>query len=533
MRREISGESIPLEPNARSDRGQWGSKLGFVLAASGSAIGLGNIVFFGANAYKYGAGAFYLAYLLALVVVGIPMLVSELGLGSLTQQAFPQSLAKIGGRWGELAGWWGLLNAAFITMYYVTLLAWVCGMLIGSFGALWRDATPVEAFGLESMGNPHGFFFDMISSWWVVALVVLVWAVNLFIVRRGVSTIEPVVKVFVPLMWAFMLILIVRGLTLPNGVEGVYLLFTPDFELMRDPAVWQGAASQIFFSLTLGFGVMTAYASYLPRDADQVNNGLLTACLNCGFEFVAGVAIFSLLFTFAIAPNASTIAMTFFVMPQGIAAMPAGVVAFGAMFFLLMLLAGLSSSISLIEGINCAMIDKFGWPRRRTLLATGAVGLLGSVAFALPMVVDRSLAGNGTLGLSLLDLVDHWAFSHGLLIVGVVECLILGWMLPISKLREHLNRHGRFRVPAVFDWLIKLVIPGWLLWILLHSAMTKLEAGIYGHDMALDWGQALPVIAFLVWLLTTCGLAAWLTLRRGQPEPPVHEAHPAQEAHRA
>lgn len=511
-----------MEPKPRSDRGQWSSKLGFVLAASGSAIGLGNIVFFGANAYRYGAGAFYLAYLLALFVVGIPVLIGELGLGSLTHQAFPQSLRRIGGRWGELAGWWGLLNAAFITMYYITLLAWVGGMLIGSFGPLWQEATAVEAFGLDSMANPHGFFFDMISSWWVVALVVVVWAVNLFIVRRGVSTIEPVVKVFVPLMWAFMLVLIVRGLTLPNGFEGVYLLFTPDFELMREPAVWQGAASQIFFSLTLGFGVMTAYASYLPKDADQVNNGVLTACLNCGFEFLAGVAIFSLLFTFAIAPQASTIAMTFFVMPQGIAAMPFGVVAFGVLFFLLMLLAGLSSSISLIEGINCAMIDKFGWSRRRTLAATGAVGLVGSACFALPMVIDRQLAGNGTLGLSLLDLIDHWAFSHGLLLVGVVECLLLGWMLPVSKLREHLNRYGRFRVPAVFDWLIKLVIPAWLLWILGLSIWGKIETGIYGHDLALDWARSLPVIAFLVWFLGTTGLAAWLTLRKGRPEPVIH-----------
>jgi NSS family neurotransmitter:Na+ symporter len=275
---------------------------------------------------------------------------------------------------------------------------------------------------------------------------------------------------------------------------------------------------------------MTAYASYLPQDADQVNNGLLTACLNCGFEFLAGLAIFSLLFTFALAPNASTIAMTFFVMPQGIAAMPAGVVAFGALFFLLMLLAGLSSSISLVEGINCAMIDKFGWSRRKTLMATGFVGLIGSVCFALPMVVDSQLAGNGTFGLSFLDLIDHWAFSHGLLIVGVVECLILGWMLPISKLRENLNRHSRFRVPAIFDWLIKLVIPAWLLWILALSVKGKIENGIYGHAMALDWATALPVIAFLVWLFGTTSLAAWLTLRRGQPEPPIHAAEEVRSA---
>ncbi len=496
-------------------RGQWSSKLGFVLAASGSAIGLGNIVFFGANAYKYGAGAFYLAYLLALCVVGMPVLISELGLGSLTQQAFPQSLGRIAGRWGELAGWWGLLNAAFITMYYVTLLAWVCGMLAGAVGPLWKAESPVPAFAAPAMPNPAGFFFHMISTWWVVGLVVLVWVANLWIVRRGVSTIEPVVKVFVPLMWLFMIILIVRGLTLPHGLEGVYLLFTPDFHLMANWEVWQGAASQIFFSLTLGFGVMTAYASYLPRDADQTNNGMVTACLNCGFEFLAGLAIFSLLFTFAIAPQASTIAMTFFVIPKGIAAMPAGVRAFGMIFFLLMLLAGLSSSISLIEGINCALLDKFGWSRRRTLLVTGLVGLLGSTVFALPMVIDHALAGDGTLGLSLLDLVDHWAFNHGLLLVGVIECLILGWMLPASKLREHLNRYGRFRLPAAFDWLLKLVIPGWLLAILASSVWNKITHGIYGHALALDWGRALPVGAFLAWLLGSVGMALWFTLRPG------------------
>lgn len=503
-----------MEPKPQIERDQWSSKVGFILAASGSAIGLGNIVFFGANAYRFGAGAFYLAYLVALCVLGVPVLMSELGLGSLTHQAFPQSLGRIAGRWGELAGWWGLMNAAFVTMYYVTLLAWVCGMLIGAFGPLWRESTPVEAFAAEAMANPNGFFFHMISTWGVVGLVVLMWLVNLWIVRRGVTTIEPVVKVFVPLMWAFMIVLIIRGLTLPHGYEGVYLLFTPNWELLQRPDVWQGAASQIFFSLTLGFGVMTAYASYLPRDADQVNNGMVTACLNCGFEFLAGVAIFSLLFTFAIAPQASTIAMTFFVIPKGIAAMPAGVALFGVLFFLLMLLAGLSSSISLIEGINCAIVDKFGWSRRRTLVATGTIGLLGSICFALPMVIDRQLASDGTLGLSLLDLIDHWAFSHGLIVVGIVECLILGWMLPVSKLREHLNAYSRFRLPAAFDWLIKLVIPGWLSWILGTSVWTKIRDGIYGHDMTLDWGHGLPVLAFLVWLLGTIAIALWLTLQR-------------------
>lgn len=498
-----------------SQRGQWQSKVGFVLAASGSAIGLGNVVFFGSNAYSYGFGAFYLPYLVALFLVGIPVLISELGLGSLTQRAFPQSLARVGGRWGEMAGWWALLNASFITMYYVTILSWVCGMFLGAWGPLWREETATPGFAMETLANPHGFFFRMISSPWIVVMVVAVWVLNLVIVRRGVTTIEPVVKVFVPLMWLFMIALIVRGLTLPHGEEGVFLLFTPDFAIMQDPGVWRGAVSQIFFSLTLGFGVMTAYASYLPRDADQINNGLVTACLNCGFEYIAGLAIFSLLFAFAIVPSAGTLSMIFFVVPEGIQSMPAAVKTFGVLFFLLLLMAGLSSSISLIEGLNSALIDKFGWRRRTTLLVTGLIGLVGSTTFALPVIMDQDLSWNGTVGLTLLDLVDHWAFGYGLLIVGLVECLLIGWMLPVSKLRHAINRHSKFHLPALFDWLIKLVIPATLIVVLATSTHQELTNNIYGwHAGRPPEEKLLPFLCFGVWLLGSLGAATWLTFKK-------------------
>jgi NSS family neurotransmitter:Na+ symporter len=511
-------------------RGRWRSKLGFVLAASGSAIGLGNVVFFGSNAYNYGFGAFYLPYLVALIAVGVPVLIAELGLGAMTQKGFPASLGRVAGKWGELAGWWGLINATFITMYYVTIIAWVCGMFLGSAGPLWQAEAATPGYAAASMPNPVGFFFRLISSPWVILLVVVMWLANLVVVRRGVQTIEPVVKVFVPLMWIFMAVLVVRGVTLPYGEEGVFLLFTPDFTITADPAVWQGAVSQIFFSLTLGFGVMTAYASYLPRESDQVNNGVLTACLNCGFEFVAGLAIFSLLFTFAIVPSAGTLSMIFFVVPTGIAEMPAAVKLFGLLFFLLLLMAGLSSSVSLIEGVNCALIDKFGWRRRRTLLVTGAFGLVGSVLFALPQIIDPEIASTGTLGFTLINLVDHWAFNHGLLIVGLVECLILGWMLPISKLREEINRHTRFRLPAIFDWLIKLVIPAALAFILGASVLGKLRTGIYGWDPSMAWGRLLPVVCFLAWLLGTAGIAIWLTRRPAAPEQPEEDTAPGRGA---
>jgi NSS family neurotransmitter:Na+ symporter len=423
------------------------------------------------------------------------------------------------------------LNAAFITMYYVTILAWVCGMLLGTLGPLWTEATALPAFGIDSLPNPVGFFFSMLSSGWVLVLVAVVWLLNAVIVRRGIATIESAVKVFVPLMWLFMGILIVRGITLPHGEEGVYLLFTPDFQIARDPGVWQGAMSQIFFSLSLGFGIMTAYGSYLPKDADHANNGIVTACLNCGFEFLAGLAVFSLLFAFAIVPQASTLGMMFFVVPQGIAAMPAAVKLFGFVFFLLLLMAGLSSSISLLEAICSAVIDKFGWSRKKTLTIACGIGILGSSAFALPQVIDRGLASNGTLGLTLLDLIDHWAFSYGLLVVGLVECLIIGWLLPASRLRQMVNANSRFRLPAVFDWLLKVVIPLGLLAILATSLWGELTGAFYGTTFTLDWANSLPVAAALFWIGSTIVGAWFLTSRRGVEQPRLEPAEAPEVPH--
>jgi NSS family neurotransmitter:Na+ symporter len=518
-------------PEQENGRGQWKSTLGFILAASGSAIGLGNIVFFSANAYKYGGGAFYLPYFIALFAIGIPVMILEFGLGHHTGQSFPLALRRTVGRGGEFLGWFAIINATFICMYYITILSWVVGMLIGSFGGLWQSSVAVPAFGMQTgeLANPYAFFFNMLSSWWVLGLVFLVWLANIFIVRRGARTIESSVKIFVPLMWLFMMVLLVRGLTLENGVQGLFLLFTPNFEVMKDLDVWQGAFSQIFFTLSLGFGIMTAYASYLPRRSDQTNNALMTSFLNCGFEYIAGVAIFTILFSTVLIPRASTLSMMFFIIPSGIQQMPGGdpmVVGFGILFFVLLLAAGLSSSISLVEAFSSALIDKFRANRRRVLLWSFIVGTAGSLLFALPQVVDRALTDNGTLGLTLLDLIDHWAFSHGLLFVGLLECVLLGWVYGVGRIRRTINEHSKYRLPAAFDWLIKLIIPLLIAFVLGFSIYLQARApgGLYGssysQNYSVGWGwlHRLPHFALLLWLGGAIGGATLLTALRSREE---------------
>ena len=264
------------------------------MAASGSAIGLGNIVFFPANAYRFGAGAFYLPYLIALFVIGIPIMILEFGLGHNTRRAFPQALFKAVGKPGEFVGWWAILNACFIMMYYLTILGWVLGMLLGSFGSLFdQPSTALPAFsGIDELPNPVGYFFAMLTTWSPIILVIVIWILNVLILWWGTRSIEKSVKVIVPLMWLMMISLIVRGVSLENGFQGILLLFTPKTEILTNWQVWKGAFSQMFFTLSLGFGIMTAYASYLPRKSDQVGNSLMVSFMNCSFEFIAGLAIF-------------------------------------------------------------------------------------------------------------------------------------------------------------------------------------------------------------------------------------------------
>ena len=498
-------------------RAHWGSRLGFILAASGSAIGLGNIVFFSASAYRGGGGAFYVPYLIALFVVGLPVLAAEFGLGRAAGGAFPQALGKYAGKTGEFFGWWGIANALTITMYYISLLAWVTGMGVLSLtGALWEPTAAVPAFDVpdHAMDNPAGSFFAMISGAPVLLAVAFVWAVNVFLTLRGTQSIERAVTWMMPTLWLVMGLLAIGGLMLPGGTDGLWMLVTPDFSALSNFDVWKGAFSQIFFTLSLGFGVMSAYSSYLPPDSDDVANASAVAGLNCLFELVAGVAVFAILASFALTPKASTLAMMFFIVPKGIALLPFGVVALGTLFFALLLLAGITSSISLIEAAVSAVIDKFGYRRVHVVGVLACAGFLGSCLFALPTVIDPGLEANGTVGLSLLDYVDHYANGYGLMLVGLVECLIIGWLLPVESLIELMNRTSKLRLGTTFALLIRYIIPSILATLLIVGAASEFRSGaLYGSSPAFASGLAalLPMLALAGWLLFTFGLAAVLT----------------------
>ncbi len=518
-----------------ASRGAWKSKLGFVLAASGSAIGLGNIVFFASNAYQYGGGAFYLPYFIALFVLGIPVMIMEFSLGTMTGRSLPLALQKMAGKKGEFVGWWSLASALTITMYYITILGWALSMLVGAFGSLLEPgaSAPFAPFAEPSAGpSAIAWFFGMVATWWPMLAVLAIWTMTILALWRGTETIEKAVRVFVPLMWVFMIVLIVRGLTLDGGTDGVLYLFTPNTDGITDIKVWQGAFAQMFFSLSLGLGTMTAYASYLPKNADNVNNSLLVSFLNCGFEYIAGVAIFAMLFVYALNPAGTTLSLSFFAVPQGIADFPSYVKFFGVFFFLLLVVAGLTSAVSLVEGMASALIDKLGISRAKALTMVLVPGIAGSLMYAIPTIIDPGLTGNGTLGLSLLDIVDNWAFRYSLLTVGLLECLLVGWVLGAHKLRAAVNVHTKFKLGPWFDWMIKVVIPAVLAFVLIGTLLQDFtqsggkfaaDGGLYGSGYDMPGYEWMPSVIPVVWLVFTLALAAFLTTRRTH-DAPSHSA---------
>ena len=210
--------------------------------------------------------------------------------------------------------------------------------------------------------------------------------------------------------------------------------------------------------------------------------------------------------------------MIFFVVPEGISEFPVFVGVFGFLFFTLLLMAGLTSSVSLVESVVLSVIDKFGLPRNKVLVGVFLVGLAGSVLFVLPEVVDPGLSDDGTLGFTLVDLFDHWAFGYGLLICGLLELIILGWLYDINALLAFINKNSRVKLGAKFRFLVRYVLPLVILSILVLSAAEEITDGLYGNAMQTGSYTGLHLMAFAGWIAFSFGGAALFTVLKRRNE---------------
>lgn len=416
-------------------RDYWGSRVGFILAAVGSAIGLGNIWRFPYIAYQSGGGAFIIPYLFALLTAGIPMLVMEYILGHRFRGSAPLAFRRLSSR-TEWIGWWQVVISFVISSYYAVILAWAAAYLWYSVGTRW-GSDPASFFSDTFLGVPEtaGPLGGLVPV--VVVPLVLVWGVALAIGYAGVRKgIERTTKVMIPLLVLTFGVLVVRAITLPGAAMGLNALFTPDFAALRDSAVWMAAYGQIFFSLSVAFAIMITYASYLPRSSDLTNNAFIAGFANSSFEVLAGIGVFAALGFMATAQGIGIqdvaiegIGLAFIAFPRIINTLPALNSLFGVLFFGSLVLAGLSSLISIVEVYIAALRDKFGLSRRAAVAAGGGGCALVSLIYAT----------HG--GLYVLDTVDSFINSFGLALAGLAEVVAVAWLLrTLSTLQRHANR---------------------------------------------------------------------------------------------
>ena len=475
----------------QKDRGQWNSQLGFVLAAVGSAIGLGNIWRFSYMAYENGGGAFLIPYLIALFSAGIPLLLLEFAIGHERIGSAPLAYHKVSKKC-EWLGWWAVTFVMFgIVLYYIVIISWCLNYFILSFNLGWGD-------------SPNDFFFKQFLEltedplvigqvrWPILLGTIAIWVINSFIVYRGVGDgIERANKIFMPLLLVLTLILVAWSINLEGSMQGIREYIRPDFSKLLDSNVWIDAYSQIFFTLSLGFGIMIAYASYLPDKSNISQSAFLTGLINSGFSLLAGFGTFAIVGYMAAMQQkeisevvTKSIGLAFVAYPQALSIMPGGHI-FGALFFLSLVVAGLSSSVSITEAFVSALVDKFGFKRQSLIVVVSVLGLIGSLIFTTQA------------GLYWLDIVDHFLTHYGLVVVGIAECILAGWLFDFDILRQHVNKISSIKMGRWWNVVVKFFIPFVLLVILIIDIYQEITTPYENYS----W-RSLVLIGFS-WIIVT------------------------------
>lgn len=479
-------------------REQWTSQRGFILAAIGSAVGLGNIWRFPGVAYENGGGAFLIPYLFALLTAGIPILFLDYAVGHRFRGTAPLAFRRVYRR-AEWLGWFQTMISFIIAVYYAAVIAWSCSYFVYSFDLRWaHDPTAFFVEEYLQVGDPT------ISTHIVPAVgipLVLVWIAVLVTLALGVAKgVQAMNSLLLPLLVVAFTGLVIRALTLPGAVDGLNALFTPNWEALLNPTVWVAAYAQIFFSLSIAFGIMVTYASYQRRKANMASSGLVVAFANSSFEILAGIGVFATLGFLAFEQHTtvgeleglSGPILSFVTFPAVIAQMPGGNF-FGAVFFGSLILAGFTSIISILQVVSGAMQDKFGLGVRQSAVAVSLV--CGVISIAL-------FSTNS--GLHALDTVDQWANNVGVVGSAVISTVLLIWVLRRGEeLRFHLNAVSTFPIGRWWTLCVGALVPVVLAFMLVQRVIELITEGYEElptwYVLTFGWGAiAFVIVAALV-----------------------------------
>jgi Na+-dependent transporters of the SNF family len=424
------------------NRAQFATRLGVIATTVGSAVGLGNIWRFPFEAGVHGGGAFLLIDLFFIFVVGIPLVAAEFIIGRHTGLNVRGAFRKLapGKPWG-IVGYSGLLASMLILSFYSVVAGWTLEYICQSFTGFGGTAT------VDGLHNRFDAF--AVSNWRPLMWTLIFLLINYFILVRGVQKgIERMSNLLMPVFFVILLIFCINSLFMPGAREGLEFLFKPDFSKVT-PEVMLGAMGQAFFSLSLGLGCMITYSSYFKRDTPLLKTAGIMASLDTLVAILAGIIIFPAVFTFGMEPSAGP-KLVFEILPSIFLQLPGSMI-WSVLFFILLFLASLSSTISMSEISIAYLTDEFGMSRRKaTAVNIGLAMLLGSVcALSFGVLSDFKV-----FGMTVFNLFDYVSSNILLPLGGMIISIFVGWVLKRSVVNRELTSGAR----GVRPWMVGAVI---------------------------------------------------------------------------
>ena len=469
-------------------RERWGSKLGVILAVAGSAIGLGNFLRFPVQAVKNGSGAFIVPYLISLFLLGIPLMWIEWTLGRFgggfghgTAPGIFHTLCRKN-KFIKYFGVIGIFGPVVIFIYYTYIESWLLAYVFFPFKSDYSLISTKEqmiAFLQGYQGIVKNQYFSSILPAYFFFLIT--FFINLIIVYFGIRRgIEIACKIGMPSLFFLALILLIRVLTLKNPVNpdwtplnGFGFLWNPDFSSLKDAKVWLSASGQIFFTLSVGIGVILTYASYLSKDDDVLLSGLTSASANEFAEVILGGSIIIPAAYVFLGPigikevaNQGAFDLGFITMPLILKSIPFGKI-FEILWFLLLFIAGLTSSISLIQPSITFLEDEFNLSKKKSVLIFGIISFLLSNLSIL------------FLSKGVVDELDFWGGTFSLVLFGTIETILFAWVFGMDKAWEEMHSGSDIRLPRIYKFIIKYITPLFLItilisWTIQHAIPTLL-----------------------------------------------------------
>ena len=431
---------------------QWNSILTFIMAMIGLTIGIGNIWRFSYVLYSNGGGSFFIPYLIAILIMGIPFLILEYGLGFSFKKSFSNLMRSIRPEF-EIIAWMLVLFVFIVVIYYMVILGWDLAYLLNSFNFGWGN-DPASFFtnyvgGSSSLTSSTQIIFPTLIC--TLILWGFFWVVSIKDVDKGIGKLS---SILIPLLFIIMIFIFVYAFTLPGSHIGIATLLAPDWSALLNINVWLAAFGQTIFTLSIGQAMVYTYASYLPKNTKLVDEVLLVVVTNSIYEIFTAFGVFSILGYMSSTTStpmneliSEGTGLIFIVFPHIFNSMGIMGQIIAPLLFLSILFAGITSSFGLFEPLLSSLCDKFGWSRKKGVTILTIVACIGTVIFS---------RGNSSY---LVGIVDGFVNNFGILILIAVQTIIFGWFYGVEKVIPVLNEFSNFKVGKLWVFILKYILP--------------------------------------------------------------------------